>query len=149
MNHVQKQLLASGKSLPVTSIARWIGLPRELAFIHCGRDAWCIFVPVIYCCTREVLGHALKQTGQTQTPSLDLPLQPSPPSLITQYKSPHQYPQHLCQPAAYITIKNVQLTGQQYIFYDSFPLTPNPEYTPWTRYSSENILERQRQNSAF
>ncbi len=32
MSHVQKQLLASGKSLPVSSIVRWIGLPRSTAY---------------------------------------------------------------------------------------------------------------------
>jgi putative transposase len=160
MSHVQKQLLASGKSLPVSSIVRWIGLPRstayyqsrqrrakpvdeslaarikqihekgpscgvrgtwsrlrfgdglhvnrkkvhrlmklkgwtlpkrrsgqrprvkvtssitessnqrwatDLALIHCGRDGWCVFVPVIDCCTREVLGHALERTGRAKT----------------------------------------------------------------------------------
>jgi putative transposase len=160
MSHVQKQLLASGKSLPVSSIVRWIGLPRstayyqprrrrakpvdeslaarikqihekepscgvrgtwsrlrfgdglhvnrkkvhrlmklkgwtlpkrrsgqrprvkvtssitespnqrwatDLALIHCGRDGWCVFVPVIDCCTREVLGHVLERTGRAKT----------------------------------------------------------------------------------
>jgi putative transposase len=160
MSHVQKHLLASGKSLPVSSIVRWIGLPRstayyqsrqrrakpvdeslaarikqihekepscgvrgtwsrlrfgdglhvnrkkvhrlmklkgwtlpkrrcgqrprvkvtssitqepnqrwatDLALIHCGRDGWCVFVPVIDCCTREVLGHALERTGRAKT----------------------------------------------------------------------------------
>lgn len=160
MSHVQKQLLASGKSLPISSIVRWIGLPRstayyqrrqrrakpvdeslaarikqihekepscgvrgtwsrlrfgdgmhvnrkkvhrlmklkgwtlpkrrsgqrprvkvtssitespnqrwstDLALIHCGRDGWCVFVPVIDCCTREVLGHALERTGRAKT----------------------------------------------------------------------------------
>lgn len=160
MSYVQKQLLASGKSLPISSIVRWIGLPRstayyqprqrrakpvdeslaarikrihekepscgvrgtwsrlrfgeglhvnrkkvhrlmklkgwtlpkrrsgqrprvkvtssitespnqrwstDLALIHCGRDGWCVFVPVIDCCTREVLGHALERTGRAKT----------------------------------------------------------------------------------
>jgi putative transposase len=52
-----------------TSIAerpdqRWA---TDLAMIHCGRDGWCVFVPVIDCCTREVLGHALELTGKAKT----------------------------------------------------------------------------------
>lgn len=52
-----------------TSIAehpdqRWA---TDLAMIHCGRDGWCVFVPVIDCCTREVLGHALELTGKART----------------------------------------------------------------------------------
>lgn len=160
MKQVQNTLLASGKSLPVTKLSRWLGLPRssayyqpkqrkpqpldaqltarikqvhqdepacgvrgtwsrlrfthglpvnikkvhrimklkgwtlpkrragnrprvkitssivpapnqrwatDLALIHCGRDGWCVFVPVIDCCTREVLGHALERTGRAKT----------------------------------------------------------------------------------
>ena len=43
---------------------RWA---TDLASIHCGRDGWCVFVPVIDCCTREVLGHALELTGRAKT----------------------------------------------------------------------------------
>lgn len=43
---------------------RWA---TDLAMIHCGRDGWCVFVPVIDCCTREVLGHALELTGRART----------------------------------------------------------------------------------
>ena len=43
---------------------RWA---TDLALIHCGRDGWCVFVPVIDCCTREVLGHALERTGKAKT----------------------------------------------------------------------------------
>ena len=43
---------------------RWA---TDLALIHCGRDGWCVFVPVIDCCTREVLGHALELTGRAKT----------------------------------------------------------------------------------
>ena len=35
--------------------------------MHCGRDGWCVFVPVIDCCTREVLGHAVERTGRAKT----------------------------------------------------------------------------------
>ena len=43
---------------------RWA---TDLAMIHCGRDGWCVFVPVIDCCSREVLGHALELTGRAKT----------------------------------------------------------------------------------
>ena len=43
---------------------RWA---TDLALIHCGRDGWCVFVPLIDCCTREVLGHALERTGKAKT----------------------------------------------------------------------------------
>jgi putative transposase len=43
---------------------RWA---TDLALIHCGKDGWCVFVPVIDCCTREILGHALELTGRAKT----------------------------------------------------------------------------------
>jgi putative transposase len=43
---------------------RWA---TDLAMLNCGRDGWCVFVPVIDCCTREVLGHALELTGKAKT----------------------------------------------------------------------------------
>lgn len=43
---------------------RWA---TDLALIHCGRDGWCVFVPVLDCCTREVLGHAIERTGRAKT----------------------------------------------------------------------------------
>lgn len=43
---------------------RWA---TDLAMIHCGKDGWCVFVPVIDCCTREILGHALEFTGKAKT----------------------------------------------------------------------------------
>lgn len=43
---------------------RWA---TDLAMIHCGKDGWCVFVPVIDCCTREILGHALELTGKAKT----------------------------------------------------------------------------------
>lgn len=43
---------------------RWA---TDLALIHCGKDGWCVFVPVIDCCTREVLGHSLELTGRAKT----------------------------------------------------------------------------------
>jgi putative transposase len=43
---------------------RWA---TDLASIHCGKDGWCVFVPVIDCCTREVLGFAIELTGRAKT----------------------------------------------------------------------------------
>ncbi len=43
---------------------RW---STDLAMIHCGADGWCVFVPVLDCCTRELLGHALELTGKAKT----------------------------------------------------------------------------------
>ena len=42
-------------------------LATDLALINCGKDGWCVFVPVIDCCTREVLGHSLELTGRAKT----------------------------------------------------------------------------------
>ena len=33
----------------------------DLGNIFCGVDGWCVFALVIDCCTREVLGHALRR----------------------------------------------------------------------------------------
>ena len=52
------------KSVASQPNQRWA---TDLASIHCGRDGWCVFVPVIDCCTREVLGHALERTGRAKT----------------------------------------------------------------------------------
>ena len=43
---------------------RWA---TDLALINCGKDGWCVFVSVIDCCTREVLGHSLELTGRAKT----------------------------------------------------------------------------------
>lgn len=43
---------------------RWA---TDLGNIFCGEDGWCVFAPVIDCCTREVLGHALEFTGKAKT----------------------------------------------------------------------------------
>jgi putative transposase len=52
------------KSITAQPDQRWA---TDLALIHCGRDGWCVFVPVIDCCTRQVLGHALERTGRAKT----------------------------------------------------------------------------------
>lgn len=38
--------------------------PRML---YCGEDGWCVFVPVIDCCTREIFGYALERTGRAKS----------------------------------------------------------------------------------
>lgn len=43
---------------------RWA---TDIAMVNCGEDGWCAFVPVIDCCTREVLGWALEMTARTKT----------------------------------------------------------------------------------
>ena len=43
---------------------RWA---TDIAMVNCGDDGWCAFVPVIDCCTREVLGWALETTARTKT----------------------------------------------------------------------------------
>ena len=50
----------------VTSVPdhRWA---TDIALVHCGQDGWCAFVPVIDCCSREVLGHALETTARAKT----------------------------------------------------------------------------------
>lgn len=43
---------------------RWA---TDLTRIYCGNDGWCVFAPVIDCCTRELLGWELAPTGNTRT----------------------------------------------------------------------------------
>jgi len=52
-----------------TSIAdhpdeRWA---TDIALVHCGTDGWCALVPVIDCCTREVLGWELSDSWRART----------------------------------------------------------------------------------
>lgn len=54
----------SSSSIAPNPNERWA---TDLAMLHCGKDGWCVFVPVIDCCTREVLGHALELTGKAKT----------------------------------------------------------------------------------
>ena len=44
---------------------RW---STDLALVFCGaQDGWCSFVPVVDCCTRELLGWELDHTGRAKT----------------------------------------------------------------------------------
>jgi putative transposase len=53
----------ASRSVAASPNERWA---TDLALVHCGRDGWCVFVPVIDCCTREILGHALERTGRAK-----------------------------------------------------------------------------------
>jgi putative transposase len=48
---------------------RWA---TDFALVHCGRDGWCAFAPVVDCCTREVLGWSIQLTARTKTAELAL-----------------------------------------------------------------------------
>ncbi len=43
---------------------RW---STDIAMVFCGKEGWCSFVPVIDCCTREVLGWELSLTARAKT----------------------------------------------------------------------------------
>jgi putative transposase len=43
---------------------RWA---TDVALVHCGADGWCAFVPVVDCCTREVLGWELSDCWRART----------------------------------------------------------------------------------
>ena len=44
---------------------RWV---TDIAMVFCGtQDGWCSFVPVIDCCTREILGWELSHTSRAKT----------------------------------------------------------------------------------
>jgi putative transposase len=60
----QRPRAEASRSVTECPNQRWA---TDLALVHCGRDGWCVFVPVIDCCTREVLGHAVERTGRAKT----------------------------------------------------------------------------------
>jgi len=43
---------------------RWA---TDIALVHCGENGWCAFVPVIDCCTREILGWELSDSWRART----------------------------------------------------------------------------------
>lgn len=43
---------------------RWA---TDIALVHCGDDGWCALVPVIDCCTREVVGWELSDSWRSRT----------------------------------------------------------------------------------
>lgn len=43
---------------------RWA---TDIALVYCGKDGWCAFVPVIDCCTREILGWELSDSWRSRT----------------------------------------------------------------------------------
>lgn len=56
--------VTSNKSIAEKPNQRWA---TDLGNIFCGEDGWCVFAPVIDCCTREVLGYSLEFTGKART----------------------------------------------------------------------------------
>lgn len=42
---------------------RWA---TDIALVRCGSDGWCAFVPVIDCCTRQILGWELDLTARAK-----------------------------------------------------------------------------------
>ena len=56
---------AVSRSVAKVPDLRWA---TDVASVFCGeRDGWCSFVPVIDCCTREILGWELAHTARTKT----------------------------------------------------------------------------------
>lgn len=52
------------KSIAAAPNQRWA---TDIATVDCGRDGWCAFVPVIDCCSREILGWELAHTACAKT----------------------------------------------------------------------------------
>ena len=52
------------KSIAPLPNQRW---STDIGMVDCGVDGWCAFVPVLDCCTREVLGWSLDRTARTKT----------------------------------------------------------------------------------
>jgi len=52
------------KSIAAEPDQRWA---TDIALVRCGVDGWCAFVPVMDCCTRQVLGWELADTARART----------------------------------------------------------------------------------
>jgi len=52
------------KSIAAAPNQRWA---TDIATVDCDRDGWCAFVPVIDCCSREILGWELAHTARAKT----------------------------------------------------------------------------------
>lgn len=52
------------KSVTTRPDERWA---TDIALVHRGMEGWCAFVPVIDCCTRQVLGWELAATAKART----------------------------------------------------------------------------------
>jgi putative transposase len=82
----------TGNRPQVKSNTSVTGLPNkrwstDLGNIFCGDDGWCVFAPVIDCCTCEVLGHALELTGKARTAERALEQ-----ALLTRFGTLHSAP---------------------------------------------------------
>jgi putative transposase len=52
------------KSIAERPDQRWA---TDIALVHCGSDGWCAMVPVIDCCTRQLVGWELASTARAKT----------------------------------------------------------------------------------
>jgi putative transposase len=52
------------RSITAEPNQRWA---TDIALVDCGADGWCSFVPVLDCCTRQVLGWELAHTARAKT----------------------------------------------------------------------------------
>ena len=60
----QRPRVTASRSIAPAPNQRWA---TDIALVHCGVDGWCAFVPVVDCCTREVLGWELDYTARAKT----------------------------------------------------------------------------------
>lgn len=60
----QRPRVQASRSIAETPNQRWA---TDIALVHCGTDGWCAMVPVIDCCTREILGWELDRTARAKT----------------------------------------------------------------------------------
>lgn len=52
------------RSIAARPDERWA---TDIALVDCGADGWCSFIPVLDCCTREVLGWELDHSARAKT----------------------------------------------------------------------------------
>ena len=60
----QRPRVQGSRSIAEAPNQRWA---TDIALVHCGTDGWCAMVPVIDCCTREILGWELDRTARAKT----------------------------------------------------------------------------------
>lgn len=60
----QRPRVQASRSIAEAPNQRWA---TDIALVHCGVDGWCAMVPVIDCCTREILAWELDHTARAKT----------------------------------------------------------------------------------
>lgn len=60
----QRPRVEHKKSIASEPDQRWA---TDIALVQCGVDGWCAFVPVVDCCTRQLLGWELADTARART----------------------------------------------------------------------------------